>query len=47
MNGREQKYPVSLFVVFVVIGISSLFILTISLAETTIFRTTDGKQEDQ
>jgi hypothetical protein len=44
MNGREQKYPVALFVV---IEISSLLILTISLAGTTLFRTTVGQPEDQ
>jgi hypothetical protein len=44
MNGREQKYPVGLFVV---IEISSLLILTISLAGTTLFRTTVGQPEDQ
>jgi hypothetical protein len=44
MNEREQKYPVSLFVV---IEISSLLILTISLAGTTLFRITVGQPEDQ
>jgi hypothetical protein len=44
MNRREQKYPVALFVA---VGISSLLILTISLAGTTLFRTTVGQQEDQ
>jgi hypothetical protein len=44
MNGREQKYPVALFVI---VGISSLLILTISLAGTTLFRTTVGQSEDQ
>jgi hypothetical protein len=44
MNGREQKYLVALFVV---IEISSLLILTISLAGTTLFRTTVGQPEDQ
>jgi hypothetical protein len=44
MNGREQKYPVALFVV---IEISSLLILAISLAGTTLFRTTVGQLEDQ
>ncbi|MGA8107617.1 MAG: hypothetical protein WB815_13285 [Nitrososphaeraceae archaeon] len=44
MNGREQKYPVALFVV---IEISSLLILTISLAGTTLIRTTVGQPEDQ
>jgi hypothetical protein len=43
MNRREQKYPVALFIV----GISSLLILTISLAGTILFRTTVGQQEDQ
>ena len=44
MNGREQIYPVALFVV---IEISSLHILTISIAGTTLFRTTFGQPEDQ
>ena len=44
MNGREQKYPVSLFAI---VKISSLLILTISLAGTTLFRTTVGQPEDQ
>jgi hypothetical protein len=44
MNGREQKYPVALFVV---IEISSLLILAISLAGTTLFRTTVEQPEDQ
>jgi prophage DNA circulation protein len=44
MNGREQKYSVALFAV---VEISSLLILTISLAGTTLFRTTVGQSEDQ
>jgi prophage DNA circulation protein len=44
MNGREQKYSVALFVT---VEISSLLILTISLAGTTLFRTTVGQSEDQ
>lgn len=44
MNGREQKYPVSLFAK---VKISSLLILTISLAGTTLFRITVGQPEDQ
>jgi hypothetical protein len=44
MNGREQKYPVSLFAI---VKISSLLILTISLAGTTLFRITVGQPEDQ
>ena len=44
MNGREQKYPVSLFAI---VKISSLLILTISLAGTTLFRTSVGQPEDQ
>jgi hypothetical protein len=43
MNRREQKYPVALFIV----GISSLLILTISLAGAILFRNTVGQQEDQ
>ena len=44
MNGRKQKYPVSLFAI---VKISSLLILTISLAGTTLFRITVGQPEDQ
>jgi hypothetical protein len=44
MNGKEQKYPVSLFVT---VGISSFLILTISSAGTIFFRNTIGQQEDR
>ena len=44
MNGREQKYQVSLFAI---VKISSLLILIISLAGTTLFRITVGQPEDQ
>jgi hypothetical protein len=41
---REQKYLTTLFFT---LGISLLFIVTVSSGETTQFRTTVGQQEDQ
>jgi hypothetical protein len=44
MFPREQKYLATLFST---LGISLLFIVTVSSGETTQFRTVEGQQEDQ
>ena len=44
MLPREQKYLTTLFST---LGISLLFIVTVSSGETTQFRTAVGQQEDQ